>query len=113
MLKVVPLHSVPIGYNLMKIAVLKALRADKALEGEKILDEVQITSKDFQWLNEIRLLTKCNLANKFGEVEKESRLKEEFLSKQPLLFEPEHVFNFRLVSYQEQLKKEYQSRIKS
>ena len=102
----------PSGYNLMRIALLKAFVAEKSAEAEKYLNDVEIAGNDFQWLHDIRLLAKCSLAHTFGDRQKEEKLKKEFYLKQPLLFEPEHVFDFRLVSYQELLKKEYQNQRK-
>ena len=105
-------NKLPAGYSLMKVAVLKSFIANNYAEAEKVLDEVDI-GNDFPWLNDMRLLAKCSLANRLGDVEKENKLKIEFLTKQSLLFEPEHIFNFRLIFYQEKLKKEYQNRVKA
>ena len=73
------------------------------------LDEVNLSEADFPWLSDIVLLARCDAASHWNDPSEEM-LAAEFCKKQPLLFEPDHVFNFRLLGYQEKLKVDYQRR---
>lgn len=75
-----------------------------------MLSDVTISAQDFKWLEDIRLLAKCEIAHRRGDTQAEDRLISEFFSRQPLLFEPSHALNFGLWKYQELLKPTYQRR---
>lgn len=96
------------GYGTMQAAVLEAQVEKDADSAEKILSIVTLSQNDMQWLEDIRLLARCEIARKTKDIELEKKLVSEFLAKKPLLFEPDHVFNFNLLSYQERLKSVYQ-----
>ena len=68
------------------------------------LSSVKITENDFPWLKDIVNLGKAETANRFNRNEDEEKYQKEFFEKQPLLFEPNHVFRFGLITYQEKLK---------
>ena len=74
---------------------------------EKKIYEIKIGEQDFPWLADIRLLAMCEIESRKGNGKKEERLISEFLEKQPLLFEPEHVVSFFFMDYQEKLKDRY------
>jgi hypothetical protein len=77
-----------------------------------MLDSIKFVEKDYPWLDDIRLLAKCELAHKAKNVTRENDLQQIFLKKQPLLFEPDIAVNFNLLMYQESLKSLYQARRK-
>ncbi len=95
------------GYGAMRAAVLEAQGEKDTDNAERILSVVTISQDDMQWLEDIRLLARCEIVKRRKDVELEKKLVSEFLAKQPLLFEPDHVFNFNLLSYQERLKSVY------
>src|SRR5690606_4910519 len=53
----------PVGYSEMKLAVLRAQKQSNLAESETILLEVHLSQNDFRWLEDIRLLCRCELAN--------------------------------------------------
>jgi hypothetical protein len=73
------------------------------------LDNVRLVDNDFPWLADVLLLAKAAAARRSGSEEERDHVSA-FLAKQPLLFEPDHAFNFRLLEYQEILKTEYRAR---
>ena len=60
---------------------------------------------------DILLLTRCELAYRNNDLEKEGVLRGEFIKMQRLLFEPDHALNFNLLKYQERLRPIYQDGI--
>lgn len=50
------------------------------------------------------ILAKANITHKFSIFVDEQKYRENFLDKQPLLFEPEHALALGLLTYQERLK---------
>lgn len=100
------------GYFAMKAAIIKSQKMDDIKKAEQILFNVKLSKDDFRWLGDIRLLAQCALANKAKDQQREEKLVEQFLERQPYLFEPDNVFNFRLVGYQEKVKLKYQERKK-
>ena len=97
------------GYNAMRVAVLEAQVEKDADSAEKILSEVELSQDDKQWLKDIHLLARCEIAKREKDSELERKLVSDFLARQPLLFEPDHVLNFNLLSYQERLKSVYRN----
>ena len=102
-------HKSPLGYNLVLIALLRARQASSYDEAIQNLSSAIITENDFPWLKDIVNLGKAEAANRFNKNEDEQKYQKEFFEKQPLLFEPNHVFRFGLTEYQEKLKKIYQT----
>ena len=95
------------AYERTLTAVLLAQREitfDLAIEH---LNEVRLTDNDFPWLADILLLARSEAAHRHS-VDEAQRLVHEFLRRQPMLFEPDHAFNFRLLGYQETLRHAYQ-----
>ncbi len=94
----------PSGYSSMKIAVIRARIAESFEAAEDILAKVKLSEHDFPWLEDIRILAYAEAAHRFGQVSLEEQYQEEFLSRQPMLFEPDIALNFFLLRYQEKLK---------
>lgn len=103
----------PSGYLVMKVAVLRSQAINDVHEAEQILRKIELSDTDFRWLEDIRLLARCVVANRAKDYQREAELVQQFLSRQLLLFEPNHMFNFRLLWYQEKLKPKYQERKKN
>lgn len=101
--------SFPQGYASMQLAVLESQECDDPREAYAILDGVRLDERDFPWLDDIRTLAKCAVAHRAADAEMEETLRAQFIRKQPMLFEPYHAFNFRLLQYQENLKPLYQA----
>ncbi len=68
---------------------------------------VRLDANDHRWLADIHLLARCAAHERFGRLDED--LISEFLRRQPYLFEPEHIFRFHLVDYQERLKPRYRA----
>lgn len=69
---------------------------------------VTVGDADFPWLRDVRTVALAALANALGDSDAENALQRDFVEHQPYLFEPNHAFDFRLLSYQERLKTGYQ-----
>jgi tetratricopeptide (TPR) repeat protein len=100
----------PSGYAEMRAAVLTAHETTDLSDAERWINSVTLGSNDFRWLEDIRLLARCELSHRRGVGSAERELVDEFLQRQPLLFEPSHALNFGLWKYQEILKPIYQAR---
>ncbi|MHC4556360.1 MAG: hypothetical protein ACYS80_03535 [Planctomycetota bacterium] len=98
----------PSGCYSMRLSILKSQTTDSLEEVERILDSVVLHEKDFPWLDDMRLLAKCELAHRAPDPGKEEALQKQFVKRQPLLFEPDNAINFNLLNYQENLKGWYQ-----
>lgn len=99
----------PTGYMEMEGATIEALEIDEPAAGQRRLQAVTITPHDSPWLQDVRTLALAALANSLGDSESENTLLQNFRTNQPLLLEPDHAFNFRLLAYQEKLKITYQN----
>ena len=82
------------GYLALMKAVHESRMARSPSEADATLDKVSLTSLDFQWLEDVRLLAKCEVAHRFRNRPEEARLSETFFLKQARLFEPDHAFTF-------------------
>ena len=102
-------HKSPLGYNLVLQALIKARQASSYDDAIQYLSLVKITEYNFPWLKDIINFGKAEAANRFNKNDDEQKYQTEFFKKQPLLFEPNHVFRFGLTEYQEKLKKIYQT----
>ena len=98
----------PTGYLTLQLRVLEAQSEDNPVAAERVLDSVQFAANDFPWLRDMRLLARCELANRAEDQAREAELQAQFFKKQPLLFEPDNAINFNLLAYQEKLKGRYQ-----
>ena len=94
----------PTGYTDTMIAIFDSFNKGTFQEAMSALDSVNLSENDFHWLEDIRLLAKAKVANKFGEPQVENEVVENFLDKQSILFEPDHAVCFGLLEYQELLK---------
>lgn len=94
----------PAGYLTLQHCVLEAQSAADPVAAENTLDAVSFADQDFTWLDDMRLLARCELAHRAENKSREAELQAEFFRRQPLLFEPDHAINFNLLVYQENLK---------
>ena len=97
------------GYERVRAAVIYALRQNEYSRAQEVLDSVRLADDDFPWLNDMLSLAKCEAAHRC-EPSAEAELLEGFFQSQPLLFEPDHAVNFRVLEYQELLRPIYQAR---
>ena len=88
----------------MQEALLASRMEANLAEARRRIDEIRLAEKDFGWLADLRLIALCELAGRAEDLESEEHLKRAFLKRQPPLFEPDHAFNFNILSYQEKLK---------
>ncbi len=100
------------GFSVTLKAVIESRKAANYEDAIQILDTVEITPYDFTWLEDVLIQLKAELASKFKKDQEEQKFKNLFFERQPMLFEPNHVFNFGLDKYQEKLKKIYTQRKK-
>lgn len=100
-------NNFPCGYQLLRFNILLAQEAENPQEALRLLDSVSLTADDFPWLDDMRLLAKCEQAFRFGYKDQETELRNQFFARQSLLFEPDHAINFNLLRYQERLKQHY------
>jgi hypothetical protein len=98
----------PVGYLTLQLRVLEAQSEDDTVAAERLLDAVEFAENDFPWLDDMRMLAKCELANRAQDEARESELLAEFFKRQPMIFEPDNAINFNLLAYQEKLKGKYQ-----
>jgi hypothetical protein len=97
----------PCGHSAMRLGILQAQEAGSHRDALQLLDSVAVGPGDFPWLEDIRLLARCEIAHRSGDAASEQELREQFLSRQPMLLEPDHAVNFGLLEYQETLKGEF------
>lgn len=102
-------ETIPKGYIAIQAAMLQLVNCTDIERSEKRLIDVVLRENDFPWLEDMRLLGRCEVASFRGESDKVGQLKTDFLLRQPLLFEPSHAFDFGVTSYQEDLKVAYQA----
>ncbi|HEV2350576.1 MAG TPA: hypothetical protein VG028_12100 [Terriglobia bacterium] len=103
----------PAGYLTLQLRVLESQSEADPVAAENILDSVSFAENDFRWLDDMRLLARCELAHRGEGEAREAGLRAEFCKKQPMLFEPYHVVDFNLLDYQESLKEWYQNSVRS
>lgn len=97
----------PSGYQTMRLNVLLAQEIGDEQESCRLLDSVTLADNDFPWLDDMRLLAKCERAHEAGNATQEAELRKQFLERQPMLFEPDHAISFNLLEYQENLKEDF------
>jgi len=105
-------HKSPVGAQRTQAAILQSRGSGNAADAFRILQGVTIEANDFPWLNDMLLLAHCEIAERFASPDLDS-LVADFFARQPLLFEPNHIFNFRMGEYQEKLKQEFQRKRKA
>ena len=102
-----------LGFNPTLKALIESRLADAFESATTILENVKLTENDFHWLQDILLLGKAEAASRFNRKAEEKKYQDAFLKRQPMLFEPNHVFNFGLDEYQEKLKLIYKDKIRT
>jgi hypothetical protein len=70
----------------------------------ELLRRIVLPRQHVPWLNDVILLAVCQLAGRAGNEPEESRLRADFVRRQPMLLEPNHAMYFNLLEYQESLK---------
>ncbi|MEG3619796.1 hypothetical protein V5T82_15125 [Magnetovibrio sp. PR-2] len=98
----------------LRLAILRGLNTD-ASKARDTLSEVSLRPApsgqqmnpeyDFPWLEDVRNLALAEAAHRMGDADLEQTHRDAFLQKQGLLMEPWHAFDFRLLKYQDTLKK--------
>ena len=99
----------PTGQLRMKLALLRSRAATTVETALAELDAVRLTPDDHAWLEDVRTLARAELFRRFDTPDREQATLSEFWTRQAMLFEPNHAFNFGLIDYQETLKARYQS----
>lgn len=97
----------PCGYQALRLNILLGQESEDPQEAMRLLESVTLAPNDFPWLDDMRLLAKCEQANKTGNDDQEEGLCAEFMTRQPMLFEPDNAINFNLLKYQENLKNDF------
>ena len=97
------------GYLSIVEALIKSRQQDSLQGAVDILSSIEFSENDHKWLGDVILLGKAEASYKFKAYEEETAFQKEFLKRQPMLFEPYHVFNFCFDEYQERLKRAYQN----
>jgi tetratricopeptide (TPR) repeat protein len=100
----------PTGQLRMKRAILLGRAAPSLDAALAEIDGVRLTPNDHAWLEDLRTLARAETLHRFGMIDGEHAALARFLDRQPILFEPNHAFNFGFIEYQEALKPRYQSR---
>jgi hypothetical protein len=95
------------GYNRMRLATWNSRSDGDTDSALGRLDGVSIGPDDFPWLSDIRLIAKARVLGRAGDAEGAKQLVDEFMGRQPLLFEPWHAFHFGLLDEQEHIKPLY------
>ncbi len=101
----------PSGYKAVQLAALKARGANGSEEAVALLQEVNLSQNDFPWLVDVLTIHKAWSFQRAAELQQENAEIEQFLAKQPMLFEPDHAVSFGFLPYQETLKAKYQNRV--
>jgi len=91
------------GYMALQLSVFHSFSSETYPIAMETLEKRKLSDNDFPWLEDMRTLAKAAVSNRFRE-DSETGLIDSFLENQPLLFEPEHVVNFGLLTYQETIK---------
>ncbi len=93
-LRSVPAGNFPTGYTRMHIAIIKARAIPSMVGVQDVLAQVVLAENDFPWLEDIRTLALAEAAHRLGDPIGEQQRVESFLSRQPMLFEPDIALNF-------------------
>lgn len=99
----------PSGYSLMQRAVIKVRSAASQEEADALLDGVNLAPNDLAWLADIRTLARAEIAHRYSRPEAEKIRVDDFMARQPRLFEPDIALTFHLLRYQELLKPRFQT----
>lgn len=102
----------PVGYQSLQYHILEAQSEADPLVAKRALDSVNFGPNDFPWLEDMKLLAKCELAHRANPEARETELRAQFFMRQPLLYEPDSALDFTLLTYQEDFKGQYPKTIK-
>jgi tetratricopeptide (TPR) repeat protein len=98
------------GLEAMRLATWRARGTGQRAEAEQLLESVKLGKHDYSWLEDIRLYGLIGAARRAGELRDGDPRISEFFEHQPVLFEPEHVFDFGLLDEQQAMKVLYRER---
>jgi hypothetical protein len=90
----------------MQAAALQALELENTGDPAP-LTAVTLGENEFRWLEDVRMAGLAALAARRGDLSRFHELANEFMARQPMLFEPDHAFNFRILAFQETMKSRY------
>jgi tetratricopeptide (TPR) repeat protein len=99
----------PAGQLTMKRAMLRSRVTPSVDAALAELESVRLTASDHPWLEDIRTLARAQAFHRFGRLDAEDTALSQFIERQPMLFEPNHAFNFGVIGYQEALRPRYQA----
>lgn len=97
------------GYVRTQLATVQSRVSGTLEEGRALLNGVRLSPEDFHWLTDMTTLATYGLATRFGDVSLRQEAQTTFLSRQKLLFEPHHAYEFGLLDSQEPLRALYQA----
>jgi tetratricopeptide (TPR) repeat protein len=97
----------PSGYERTQLVALRATKSSDTASAIAELESIALAENDFPWLRDIALVHKARLYWKTGS-EDEAVTRSQFMSKQRMLFEPDHAYAFGFLDYQERLRPLYQ-----
>ncbi len=95
------------GFVALQIAVWRARTLNTMSEVDATLSRVTLSENDFPWLHDVRTLAYGEAYHRFNDAKQEESALRGFLEKQPMLFEPEWVFKFGFMTYQEHVRTSY------
>jgi tetratricopeptide (TPR) repeat protein len=98
----------PNGYLEMQAAALQALEIE-ATGDPAPLTSVVLGESDFRWLDDIRTACLAALAARRGDSAELEQHTNHFMARQPMLFEPDLAFTFRILAFQETIKARYRA----
>lgn len=94
------------GYLDMQAAALQALECE-ATGDPTPLTRVMLAEDEFPWLEDVRTACLAALAARRGDSSRLHEHTNNLIARQPMLFEPDHAFDFRILAFQETIKSRY------
>jgi tetratricopeptide (TPR) repeat protein len=95
------------GFQAVELACWAA-RMETSLDAARAgLERIIIRDTDHQWMHDVRTLALAEAEHRFGNGAAELELLKKFVSRQPLLLEPEWLITFGFVEYQERVRLEF------
>jgi tetratricopeptide (TPR) repeat protein len=99
------------GIGLARRAVWEARLEHDPQSAQRHLARVEIPKESHKWVPDLLLLAQAESMFRAENSEGEERALKLFLSKQPLLFEPNWAFEFGFIEYQERVKRKFWRKI--
>jgi tetratricopeptide (TPR) repeat protein len=98
------------GHTRLRAAILSAQASEDLSMAATLLEEPEFGPEDFPWLDDMRLLARCELAAREKKAGAERELRSAFLERQSGLFELHHALTFNLLDYQNGLRADYRAK---